>query len=485
MFNADSEIRAGESRRRGARAALLGLLCALAFSPAAHADVRIEEEATTLEARVTRWTFIKGDRRSIVTRAEPKGTLYNAGARYGAYVEIARPDRDLIWELDPQERSYREITFEQFNRLLQRGIQAPRTANEQPLRSLYRSETTAIEVAPTGKTRRIAGYQAEQVLARVVVGALNQVSGNRFSFTFDQEIWLTKDEALLRELEEFEAAYVERFGTAASLQQVQVLAGPWNDAFVQHLRAVNDRVRALKGFPLAVTTTVTEEAVAQGKGEKSTQRKFTISTSEVRRITVATLPDSEFELPVGYINSDTKVAVAAPVAPPEGTAPPAAAAGPVPQPTRPVAAAPSPVAQPAPAAVPATPPTPPAPVAAAPVPPPPVASAPAPAGAPEAGTLPRAAPPRVAVRPTPAPAVVTAPPTNVNVRGGPRGAPAGERPLASASAAGALQGNYPVLPGGAGSVGSAGTPSTVVVDEPDLATPRKRGKKRKTLLPLY
>ncbi|MGV3721663.1 MAG: hypothetical protein ACO1SX_12195, partial [Actinomycetota bacterium] len=282
----------------------------------ARADVRIEEQATTLEAKVKRWTAIKGDKRVIVTRAEPTGHAYNAGARYGAYVEIARPDKELLWELDPQERSYREIAANDFIRILQQGIQPPRNPNDQPLRSLYRSQTTTIEVAPTGKERKIAGFSAEQVIARVVVGAQNQVSGNQFTFTFDQEIWITKDERLVKEIQGFESAYFDQFGTAASLQQAQLMAGGWNDAFITHLRAVNDRVRALQGVPLSVTTTVTEEALAQAKGDKNSARKLTVGSLEVKKITLQSIPDSEFELPVGYINSDTKVAVAPPAGEP-------------------------------------------------------------------------------------------------------------------------------------------------------------------------
>lgn len=300
----------GSSATRRVALAGLGLLGMIVGAQSASADIKIEERTSGLDSTVTRWTFIKGDKRSIVTRAETSGTLYNAGARYGAHVEIARPDKELIWEINPQERSYREVTFQQLGKLVQKGVQAPRDPNEQPLRSLYSSQTTAIEVVPTGESKKIAGFPAEQVMARVVVGVQNLISGNKFSFTFDQEIWLTKDPRVMSEIEPFETAYVETFGTALSLSQAQVTAGEWNDAFITHLRAVNDRVRALKGFPLATTTTVTEESIAQNKGEKGTKRKLTVASTEVRKIHLETLPETEFELPAGYINADTKVAVA-------------------------------------------------------------------------------------------------------------------------------------------------------------------------------
>lgn len=296
---------------------LAGLLLAgLALAPGiARADIRIEERSTTLDSTATRWIYIKGDKRSIVTKTETTGALYNAGARYGAYVEIARPDKELIWEVDPQERSYREITPAQFTKFLQKGIQAPRNGSDQPLRSLYKADTTAVEVRPTGETKRIAGFPAEQVVARVVVEAQNQVTGNQLRFTFDQELWITRDEQVMREVKGFEDAYVDAFGSAVTLAQAKLMSGEWNDAFITHLRAMNDKIRALGGYPLVTNTTVTEEALAQSKGEKGTSRKLVVGSTDVRKISLDTIPDGEFELPAGYINADTKVAVGGPSLP--------------------------------------------------------------------------------------------------------------------------------------------------------------------------
>lgn len=404
-----------------------------------------------LDSTVTRWTSISGNKRAIVSRGDVAGVLYDAGAKYGVYVEIARPDRELVWELDPQERSYRELTAEQFTRLLQKGIQAPRVPEEQPLRTLYRSETTAIEVVPTGRTKRIAGFAAEEVLARVVVGAQNLISGNRYVFTFDQDIWITRDERLLKEIQPFEEAYAEAFGSAATLAQARLLAGEWSDAFTTHLRAVNDRVRALKGFPLSCTTSVTEESIAQSKNEKGTSRKKSVASCEVRKITVESIPDAEFELPAGYINSDTKVAVA----PAPGTA-----------------------------VVQNDPPVPPAradpPVITARTEPPP-APRPAPAVKPEPAPAVAASKPSTPTSVVTAPtSVVTAPPTNVVVRGAnnseggfkPKSAPV----LVQGYVPPPIRNNYPVL-GSSGPARAGRIPPPITIDEPEDAYGKKRKKR--------
>jgi hypothetical protein len=274
----------------------------------ARADIRMVEQNSVMDSAITRWIAVKGTKRSIVTRAEVTGVLYDAGARYGAYVEIARPDKELIWDLDPQEKSYREVTASLFTRTLQKGIQGSRRPEEQPLRAMYRSQTTTMDVNPTGRSRRIAGYNAEEYLARVIVGVENVSRNTKGAVTIDQHIWLTKDPAILREVLPFEEAYVEQFGSGVTLQQAEVMAGEWSDVFINHVRALNDRVRKEGGYPLAVTTEISWEAIAQSKDEKSTVTKAPLFMTEVKEIRLDTIPDSEFELPRGFINQDTIVA---------------------------------------------------------------------------------------------------------------------------------------------------------------------------------
>ncbi len=456
--------------RRTARWLLLGLL---ALPAAVQADVRFEETGTTLDSTISRWIAVKGDRRAVVTRAEPKGALFHAGARYGAAVEIARPDRDLIWELDPQERSYREITHEQFRRLVQKGVQAPRSATEQYLRSIYQTETTQMEVTPTGKMRRIAGYDAEQVMARVVVGAQRPTTGARFTFTFDQEVWLCRDEALLKEVRPFEEAYVEAFGTAMSLQQASVAGGEWGDAFILPLRALNDRIRALNGVALAMTTSVVEEAVAQTRNEKGTTRKFTVSATEVRRVQIGTIPEAEFEVPAGFINSETKVAAVGPA-----SAAPAAPEPPAPAPAAPAGPKPTLVA----VAPPATPISPrplrgsagtPQPAAT----PPRVAALPAPDPAAPADPV---APPKPVAPVRPSPAVAAAPPSAPAVP-----APAAPRVVTTRSGVtpvfventqpSGFAPGVPVVMGGLAR--TQAPPPPVTIDEPELPRDKKRRRR--------
>jgi hypothetical protein len=475
------------------RSALLAgaMAAGVALIPsAAQADIRIEETSTSLESTVKRWIAIKGEKRSVVSRVEGTGVLYNAGAHYGATVEIARPDKDVIWELDPQEKNYREVTYEQFSRLLQKGVQAPRNPNDQPLRTLYRSETTAIEVVPTGRQKRIAGFPVEEVVARVVVGAQNLVSGNKFSFTFDQQIWITKDERVLQEVRPFEEAYIEAFGSAATLQQAELMAGAWNDAFINHLRAVNDRVRALGGFPLASTTTVTEEAVAQAKNEKGTTRKFTVASVEVQRISLETVPESEFEVPDTYIDRDTKIARGPAGVEKPGPAvarndfpanPARAEVTPQPEPTRVEPPAPAPVPMPIVASRMEAPPP-----AVRPVEKPNPASSPTVAKVEPPTAVAKVDPPPPAERVSgPSVPLVSTLPSNIIVPGAAPVYGAGKKPGRSAAVAKAepvpvhsyaappVANNYPVLRTGLAQTREA--PPPVTIDEPiDYTQPKKK-----------
>src|SRR5690606_5169469 len=125
---------------------------------------------------------------------------------------------------------------------------------------------------------------AEGFRARVAVAARNRTTGAAFRFTFEQEVWLARDPRLLRELREFDEAYAAAFGSTLTLAQVRLMAGRWSDAFLPHLRALEERLRTLEGFPLAMTTTVTEEALPRKEGERTARRQLTVASSEVRKL---------------------------------------------------------------------------------------------------------------------------------------------------------------------------------------------------------
>jgi hypothetical protein len=270
------------------------------------------------------------------------------------------------------------------------------------------------------------------------------------------------------------------------------MAGEWNDAFITHLRAMGDRVRALGGYPLASTTTVTEEAVAQSKNEKNNSRVFTVASSEVRRVVFDSIPEGEFELPAGYIDADTKVAVA------PGAGMPMVAAAPKPEPMPVVAAAPKPEPMPVVAAAPKPEPKPMVAAAPKPEPKPMVAAAP-PVRSPEP---PVAANPPVAVRPSPplptGPVVAAAPvrplpplpepppagvarpviqpPTNIIVEG-PR------RPVTLPPGTAYQPG--PTPPGSPAPAfvplvytTTRDVPEAVTIDEPEIETDKKKKKKK-------
>jgi hypothetical protein len=335
------------------------LLAALAAAPAS-ADVRIEERTTSLGSSVHRWIAISGDKRLLVTRAEVDGVLYNLGAERKIAVEIARPDKELIWRVDPQARQYRAVTADEFASLVQAAARSAPTA-QQPLRMLYDSETATLEARPTGKKRRIAGLPCEEVRAKVVVGAVNRTSGNRLRFTFEQEVWLTRDERLVGELSRFEQAYTDEFGTALSVQQVEVLTGEWSDPFIHPLRMLADRVRTLGGIPLLVTTTVTEEALARSEEEKSTSRTIPVAQMEVRKISFDPVPEAEFEVPPGFRGPNGAEVAADTPSDPASTAPDAGASVPAPaemqdSPSAPTADPSAPAPKPAPPAVTTMPP---------------------------------------------------------------------------------------------------------------------------------
>lgn len=301
---------------------------ALASAGEGRADVRFTTVAKSLGSTVTTETLIKGAKRRLNRNYALKGVLYDAGGRTGQMVEIARPDMGLIWEADPKARTYREVLSSQLIRELRLAAAPSTDPNKQPLRSVYSTNSTQIKLQYTGKQKRVAGLPCKEIEATVVIGVRNLYSNTQGRVLFTLTAWMTEDRELVRQVNAFDAAYAEAMGSTLSLAEAELLNSEWMDAFVPHIRAMQDRLRATGAFPMASTLIISWQAIAQTKREKSRTQTDTVVTTEVKSVQFDAIADSEFEVPRSYrrdFRDQTKPSIAA-----------------TPQPTAPVGSRPAP-----------------------------------------------------------------------------------------------------------------------------------------------
>ncbi|MFQ5868437.1 MAG: DUF4412 domain-containing protein [Candidatus Zixiibacteriota bacterium] len=186
---------------------------------------------------------------------------------------IIRLDKELIWEVDHDKKTYSEMTFEELEKMAAEGMSAPqmsaeeRQQMEEMLKSMPPEQREMMEkmmggmmetgesmfepkVTPTGKKEKLLGYTCE--IVDVTFGA--GITG---------KFWVS--DKILSEIEY--SKFLQRMPSQTSAME---------------------EFSKMKGFPLK-SVTETRMGMIQSK-----------STSVVTKLKTKKIGDQEFEIPKGY-----------------------------------------------------------------------------------------------------------------------------------------------------------------------------------------
>jgi hypothetical protein len=132
-----------------------------------------------------------------------------AGA--GDTVRIVRLDRDLVWTLDPEKRTYTEAPLtaagERERRTPTSGPPRPERREPSDL-TVTRNELT---VRATGERRTINDFPCQQYLATWVLEARHHKTGETTRSTMTRDIWTTPETAAIRAVQAEETAYARAY----------------------------------------------------------------------------------------------------------------------------------------------------------------------------------------------------------------------------------------------------------------------------------
>ncbi|MDD8018510.1 MAG: DUF4412 domain-containing protein [Bacteroidota bacterium] len=181
-------------------------------------------------------------------------------------IMIARLDKQLIWNLNPEKKTYSEITFADLEKMAEKGAAKmdkmkekmkgmPEEQRKMMEKMMGMQNDQPIEVKKTGETKSVAGYKCTKVTA---------VRGEEEVMTW----WLTKDltgfEPLMADWKEFSkrmSAMTARFAKGTS-----------------------EIYKNINGFPMETTMKIMNSSI----------------TTTVTKVEKRSIPSSEFDVPAGY-----------------------------------------------------------------------------------------------------------------------------------------------------------------------------------------
>lgn len=200
---------------------LPGLCCALmimASGASAWADALIERysksdgfagmggfESTTLSAT------------SVTAQREETKMKFTGGflgaiqkmAGFGDSVRITRLDRDVVWTLDPEKKTYTEEP------LTARGERERPMPGQRPKDKSEPSDVVVtrneFKVEKTGAKKTINGYPCEEYLVTWIVETRNQKTGETGKSVMTNRLWTTPETAEIRAAHAEEQAYARAY----------------------------------------------------------------------------------------------------------------------------------------------------------------------------------------------------------------------------------------------------------------------------------
>jgi hypothetical protein len=190
-------------------------------------------------------------------------------AGFGDNVRITRLDRDLVWVLDPEKRTYTEqpLTAKGERQRTMPGQRPPRERAEPSDVVVTRNE---LKVEKTGAQKTINAFPCEEYLVTWVVETRNQKTGETGKSLMTNRLWTTSETAEIRavqaEEQAYSQAYLKKLGLEMSPVEAQRflagLAGLTEEEQQRALAKLGAEMGKVQGYPIVSQLEWTAEGIA-------------------------------------------------------------------------------------------------------------------------------------------------------------------------------------------------------------------------------
>jgi hypothetical protein len=179
-------------------------------------------------------------------------------AGFGDNVRITRLDRDLVWTLDPEKRTYTEapLTAKGERQRSLPGQRPPRSDGEPSDVVVTRNE---LKVEKTGAQKAINGFPCDEYLMTWVIETRNQKTGDTGKSLMTHRLWTTAETPEIRavqaEEQAYTRAYLKKLGLDLSPGEAQKfaagLAGLGEEDRRQAMARLAAELGKVQGYPIA------------------------------------------------------------------------------------------------------------------------------------------------------------------------------------------------------------------------------------------
>jgi hypothetical protein len=322
---------------------MLVIMSVMGILAIAHADVTVQMK-TTLSGFMGMNTegqdvqYIKGEKSFHDITSKISGGFMNAlpGNKSSSTQQIIRIDKQLIWSIKPEDKSYSEMTFDMFKQSMEQSVTAAQEVGIKP--SEPGEIIWTVTVNTSDKSEKISGYDCKLVIGKAIGVSKKDIKDTT---TIVMKYWLGSGVTGEQELKAFQ----ESFAKAMALDEMdlqQGMASMMNN-YGDQFKKLGEEMAKTKGYPVKTaievfsSTTKTGSTESMGEGsegqaqsmadimgklgnklgkkaaakddkkatEDNPNRIFSM-TSELISISTAAIDDGKFEVPAGFKKKEMK-----------------------------------------------------------------------------------------------------------------------------------------------------------------------------------
>jgi hypothetical protein len=282
--------------------------------------------------------YVKGDRsfHDISSKFTSGMMKTMTGGKSNGTQQIIRIDKQLIWGIKPEDKSYTEMTFDMFKKSLEQSLAASQEANKKP--DEPGDINWVVTVKTSDKIEKIGGYDCKLITGKAIGISKKDAKDTT---TIVMNYWLGNNVTGEQELKAFQQNYAKAIAIdEMELQQgMASMMGNYGDQFKQ----LGEEMAKTKGYPIktaidvfsSTTKTGTSEKMGEGNEEQAQSmadimgklgnklgkkaagkddkkaaddnpNKIFSMTSEIISISTGAIDDSKFEIPAGYKKQASK-----------------------------------------------------------------------------------------------------------------------------------------------------------------------------------
>ena len=220
-------------------------------------------------------TAVQGDARRVGHAVRFTGSIMrHLGTK--RQIRIVRLDKELLYLLDPETRTYSEIPFSEVRDRLS-GLNTPEDSEGEPEpageeveeveQSEYDWEEPTFSAKDLAEEAKVNGWEAHHWLLAMETVGTHRETGIKDTLRFEDDLWLSQTaEAQLGELRDFDRRWVKALGFEP---EEDALTFGFLKAYRKQFEELRREAAKLKGYPVRYTyRLVATNHVAEERREK-------------------------------------------------------------------------------------------------------------------------------------------------------------------------------------------------------------------------